>query len=307
LIALILVVGIAAGAVFTTLGSLTEATTLIVDREESIPAREFGVVGQAVFRSDAALRPAMVELGVSTSAEQFLADSVELRPVPDARVLIVVGRASTSTRAREVSATMADALVAALADAGVEGLVVLTGGIEGRSLAPSVVVALGGFTGLWLGLGTAIALYHFRRPVLSLPRAMRLVSPTRVVLLDGRASWLGSLRGQHRLRKGARNELALSRLAAQEGNAPVVISSAAHRRRRLLSRRLAKELRASLGAVDGSPRKRSSHLAEETIATRLLDEDRTIMLVANAGTRETELVLDELLSGRGKVDLLWIR
>lgn len=173
---------------------------------------------------------------------------------------------------------MADALVAAFGDAGVEGLVVLTGGIEARSLAPSVVVALGGFSGLWLGLGMAIVLYRVRRPVLSLRRALGLVSPTRVTLLDGRASWLGALRGPHRLRKGGRNE----------------------------ARPPANGLRTRAGAVEGLPGTGSSHTFEETLATRVL-EGGTKMLVADAGTRETDLVLDAIGRDGEGVDLVWIR
>jgi hypothetical protein len=278
LIALFVVLGIAAGLILAAQGSPAEATTLIVDRTEAIPAREFGVVGQTVFRSDAAVRPAMGQLGISTSAERFLAESVELRPVPDARVLIVVGRASTAARAQEVSETMAQALVAALDDAGVEGLAVLTGGIESRSLAPSVLVALGGFAGLWLGIGTAIALYHVRRPVLSLPRALRLLSPTRVTLLDGRASWLGSLRGLHVPGRG-RDEMTATRRAARNGHA----------------------------SVDGSPRTSSSRTVEVTPAAQAFDEEGTTILVVDAGTRETELALEALGRSGERVDLHWIR
>jgi hypothetical protein len=125
----------------------------------------------------------------------------------------------------------------------------------------------------------AIVLYHVRRPVLSLRRALGLISPTRVTLLDGRASWLGALRGPHRLRKGGRKE----------------------------ARPLANGLRTRAAAVEGLPGTGSSHTVEETLATRVLEGAGTKMLVADAGTRETDLVLDAIGRDGEEVDLVWIR
>jgi hypothetical protein len=308
LIALFLVVGIAAGLAYGALGRDTEATTLIVDRAGAVPAREFGVIGQAVFQSDAVVRPAMDELGISTSTERFLRESVALRPVPDARILIVVGRASTAANAREVSSTMAVALVAALEDAGLEGLAVLRGGVTGRSLSRRTIVALGGFSGLWLGVGTAIVLHHVRQPVLSLTTVLQLLDPGRVAILDGTAPWLGTLRPAPRLRKGTRNERVLARLSAQERCVSIVVPGGDGRRRRSVSRRLDHELRTRGGSVVPSLRKAAPDRAEDgTRPTRSLGAERTMVLVADPKTREPELALEALGMKGEEVHLLWIR
>jgi hypothetical protein len=307
LIALFLVVGMAAGWMYAALGRDVESTTLIVDREESVPAREFGVVGEAVFQSDAALWPAMHELGISTSAERFMQESVQLRPVPDARILLVVGRASTTARAREISSTMADSLVAALTDAGLEGLAVLRGGVTGRSLPPRVSAALGGFSGLCLGIGAAIALYHLHRPVLSLKAVLHLLNPGRVTPLDGRASWLGALRHLPRPRKGRRNDLALARLATQEQGVLLVTPGNDTRRRRIVTRRLLDELRARGVPADASHDAPSHRNADGALGIWTLDGERTTMVVTDPKTRTQELAL-EALGWKGEdVHLLWIR
>ena len=307
LIGLFLVAGMASGSMYAALGSDTESTTLIVDREGVVPAREFGVVGEAVFRSDAALRPAMQELGIATSPERFLADYVKLRPVPDARILIVVGRASSATRAREISSTMADALVAALTDAGLEGLVVLRGGGAGHSLAPRVAAALGGFSALWLGIGAAIALFHVHRPVLSLATALRLVDVGHVVQLEGSASWLGALRLRPRLRRCTRNDFVLARLAATERSVVVVTPGGDSRRSRSLTRTLLDELR-SRGVTAEAPHEAPSRGdAAEMLETWMPDAGRTTLLVTDPTTRSRELALEALGWTSEEVHLIWIR
>ena len=306
LIALFLVVGIALGSMYAALGTDIESTTLIVDREGVVPAREFGVVGEAVFRSDAALRPAMQELGISTSTQGFLAENVKLRPVPDARILIVVGRASTATRAREISSTMADALVAALTDAGVEGLAVLRGGAAGHSLAPRVAAALSGFSALWLGIGAAIALFHVHRPVLSLATALRLVDVSRVTQLEGRASWLGALRLRPRLRRCTRNDFALG-LAAGERSVLIETPGSDSRWSRRLTRTLLDELR-SRGVSAETPRDASSRgAAAESLDSWMADNGRTTLLVTDPKTRSRELALEALGCSSEELHLIWIR
>jgi hypothetical protein len=307
LIALFLVVGLAAGWMYAALGRDIESTTLIVDREESVPAREFGVVGEAVFRSDAALRPAMLELGISTSTERFMRESVRLRPVPDSRILLVVGRASTTARARAISSTMADALVAALTNAGLEGLAVLRGGVTGRSLSPRVVAALGAFAGFWLGIGAAIALYHLHRPVLSLNTVLDLLNPGEVTTLEGRASWLGALRPLARPRKVARNDLALARLATQEQEVLVVTPGSDTRRRRIVTRRLLDELHVRGVPVDLSHDVPSHRHADGALGMWTLDGERRTLVVTDPKTRTQELALEALGWKREDVLLLWIR
>jgi hypothetical protein len=305
LMALFLIAGTMAGLTAAALSRGVEVSTLVVSQGGSVPLREFGVVGGAVFRSDATLRPAMQKLGISTSTQEFLADDVELRPVPDARMLIVIGRASTADRAREISARTAGALRSALADAGLEGLTRLRGEITRRSLSPKVLVGLGAFSGAWLGIGAAIVLYRLHRPVLSLNRVFDLIAPQPVAILEGRASWLGALRRPRWLWRGGRNDQALSRLAVQEPILSVVVPGEDGQRRRPITERLTRELRrrgASVGPSDDT----SSDRAPDVHADRSNDVERTTLLVAEARTQERELTLEMAESGRGDVRLLWI-
>jgi hypothetical protein len=222
--ALVVISGIVVGAILAGLSRTIEATSLVVYQGTTVPAREFGVVGGAMFRSDATLLPAMAELDISTSKEGFLAGSVELRPVPDARVLLVVGRASTGERARMISGVTAQALRGSLTEAGLDGLRVLRGGVAHRSLSRQVFVALGALVGALFGLGAAILSYRVRRPVLLLTRALDLTEPGQVSLLEGRASWLGHLRRSPRLRKTERNDVTLSGLEISAG--PTLVADA---------------------------------------------------------------------------------
>ncbi len=292
-IALFLIAGIAASVIFAGLNRSVQVTTLVVYEGGSIPAREFGVVGEGVFRSDATLRPAMDELGISTSTSQFLGESVELRPVPDARILIVVGRAPEATRAGEISLATAKALRASLADSGLEGLKLLPGGITTPGSLPArVLVALGALSGGLVGLAVAIVHYRARRPTMSLRRAVGLVAPESVSLLEGRASWLGALRSRPRLRTGGPNDITFARLAVRAPIASLVIPGAARRRDRALLRRLVDELSRRGATVDA--------LEEMSLSG-------PTFLVTDARTSERELSLEA--SGRtGKeVHLLWIR
>jgi hypothetical protein len=302
--ALVVIAGTVAGALVARLSRTIEATSLVVYQGTTVPAREFGLVGGAMFRSDATLLPAMQELGISSSKERFLAESVQLRPVPDARVLLVVGRASTDERARMISGTTAQALRGSLTEAGLEGLRVLRGGVTRRSLSRQVFVALGALAGALFGLGAAILLYRIRRPVLVLTRALDLADPGQVALLDGRASWLGYLRRSPRLRKTGRNDATLSRLAMQAPIATVVVPGEHGGRGRSLARRLVQELQGRGAAIDTFGDAGSSAPADErsAVATRT----GPTLLVADARAKEAELIVETSGRAREDIHLVWI-
>jgi hypothetical protein len=302
--ALVLITGTVAGAIVSVLSRTIEATSLIVYQGTTVPAREFGVVGGAMFRSDATLLPAMQELGISSTKERFLAESVRLRPVPDARVLLVVGLASTDERARMISGTTAQALRGSLTEAGLEGLRVLRGGVTHRSLSRQVFVALGTLAGAMLGLGAAILLYRIRRPVLVLTRALDLTDPGQVALLDGRASWLGHLRRSPRLRRTGRNDVTLSRLAMQTPIATVAVPGEHGERGRSLARRLVQELRRRGVATDTFGDARSGASADERsdVTTRA----EPTLLVADARSKEPDLIAEASGSARRDIQLVWI-
>ena len=200
---------------------------------------------------------------------------------------------------------MADALVAALTDAGVEGLAVLRGGAAGQSLAPRVAAALGGFSALWLGIGAAIALFHVRRPVLSLATTLRLVDVSRVTQLEGSASWLGVLRLRPRLRRCTRNDFALGRLASAERSVLIETPGSDSRRSRRLTRTLLDELRSrGVKAIHEAP---SRGDATEALDTWMPDEGRTTLLVTDPRTDSRELSLEALGWWSEEVHLIWIR
>jgi len=306
MIAVFLIGGIVAGLLSAGLSKDAEVTTLVVYQGGAIPAREFGVVGGAVFRSDATLRPAMENLGISTSTSQFLEESVQLRPVPDAGILIVVGRAPEEARAAEISWTTAEALRASLVDSGLDGFTLLPGGNTPGTLATRVLVALGALSGGLLGLAVAIVHYRARRPTMSLRRAFDLVDPQSVALLEGRASWLGALRTRPWLRKRGRNDITLSRLAVREPMASLVIAGGAGHRERASLKRLVDGLSRRGASVDTQVGIRSEDRADE-LSFPSPPATKPTLLLADARTRERDLLLEASGPTGREIHLLWIR
>jgi hypothetical protein len=283
LIALFVLAGMLASAAARAALAKAEAATLLVDRAAPVTTRELGTVAEAVFRSDAAVRPAMTTLGIDVSAERFLADSVQLRPVPGSRVLIVVGRAPSADRAAEISSAMSRSLIAALSAAGLQGFTILSAGTSAGSASLVATLALGGFAGLLLGVGVALIWYRARRPVLSLRRALDILPVSDVRAIDGRAGWRGALRRRPRFGRSRRRGLELGSLLPA-GEAPTI-------------------------AVPGASRRIERAVARRVLATgdvRAGRRPRTL-LVVDARCRERDLEFEALRREPSELGVVWVR
>jgi hypothetical protein len=177
-----------------------------------------------LFQSDTVVRSTIDRLGSDQSPGEFLEDSAELIPLPDAPGLLVIGKGDTFDEAAEVSAAAADALTDALNDQiGQEDFIVFSGpqGTSlGRGLDPSVALAMGAAAGMWLGLAAAIAHYRGTRPVLTLGRALTVTGATSAAIIEGGRSWLGFLRPSMRRRSRRQRH---DRDAARSESDPFVI------------------------------------------------------------------------------------
>jgi hypothetical protein len=238
----------------------SEAWTIVLEPRSIIAARQLGPVAETVFRSSAVYLPAMQELGITESPERFLAERVELRPIPETHALIVIGKAEDPGRAKALSGAMAESLVAAFQTAaGVESVRILSGPelapVSGR-LSVSVAGALGAAASLWLGLGFAVMAFRRRRPILALERAISVTAARRVTVLDsGRRRWLGALGRRLTWRDTARNRRALSHLAAmsRNGSTARVVAPGRERQEGHIARALAytADIRVTVGPFDG--------------------------------------------------------
>ncbi|MEX0984531.1 MAG: hypothetical protein WD096_05730 [Actinomycetota bacterium] len=195
---LIIIVVITAGATAWAAFVLPsrEMWTIVVDSTQDVPARELGVVGEALFQAEATSTEAMAALGLTGGPEQ-LYRFVQLRAVPESRLLIVVARTDDLYTASSATDAMAQALVHAFERSGYTGMRVL-GAPQPAPVASGLsvgVVALAAVVmGVILAFGIAIVSYRMRRPVLTMERATALVDPLAVASIPGTARALGSLR-----------------------------------------------------------------------------------------------------------------
>jgi hypothetical protein len=197
LVVLAMILGVTAGIVYERLApGEHEAWVILVEETGGIQPRTLGLSVQEIFRSRPVWGPVMDALDIPGSPESFLEDDVELRPVPDAPVLMVVGRAAEPERASEIAERMAGSLVVALQEAGLAGLAIFgdaqTVPVATRFADPPLLAAGGA---LWIGVGLALIHYRLRRPVLSMGSALVVSGADDVVVVRaGRARWLGVFR-----------------------------------------------------------------------------------------------------------------
>lgn len=187
-------VGGAAWGTFTT--PRAEMWSIVVDTEQLLPARQLGVVAETLFRAEETYRSAIAELREDWSPQELF-DHVELRSVPESRLLIVVATADDTFTAAIVSDAMARSLSEAFEVAGYPGFETL--GAPQPPAARSTVslpvfAALGASVGLLFGAGVAIVHFRTRRPVLTIGTAEGLVGLDDVVSVPHRWRALGVLR-----------------------------------------------------------------------------------------------------------------
>ncbi|MDQ3217710.1 MAG: hypothetical protein M3Q18_07675, partial [Actinomycetota bacterium] len=202
----------------------------------------------------------------------------------------VLGRARGYEEATRLSAAAAGVMVEALnRQAGTEEFQIFSGPqpsfVPGEG-STSVSVAIGAATGFWFGLSYAILHYRWKRPVLSLRRALVLSGADQLAIHRGRGwSWLGFLRDRFRRRELARNEIRLAWL-------------------RMSSEGLGS---ASKGGSGGGPR------VDEGRPTTPPNGDDVLVITARPGTEEREIANSRLMVGgsdsdrAGRVGLVWVR
>lgn len=188
-------------------------STLVIQSGESIGPRQLGPIALTLFRSDSVIEAASQELGESDFSA--VENGTDLIPLPDSPALIVLGRAGGYEEASRLSAAAAGVMVEALnRQAGAEEFGIFSGPqpsfVPGEG-STSVRVAIGAATGFWFGLCCAVLHYRWKRPVLSLRRALVLSGADQLAIHRGRGwPWLGFLRDRFQRRELARNEIRLA-------------------------------------------------------------------------------------------------
>lgn len=300
-VVLMIALGLAGAVFYNRLSSREyEASSVVLETSGQLSPRQLGPVAEAVFGSEDVYGPAMRELGFREGPDRFLGDVVDLRPVPDTNALIVVGRADTLEEAKVTADAMARSLVAAFAERAQLNDFVTFGAPEAASApegAAAIAVVLGGAIGLWLALALAVAHYWRVRPVLTVERALRITGATLATVVDGRARWLGVLRGRPRWKRSRANTVRLESIGVPTGNRSLALVSAG-----------------------GGPGHVTQPAAGTEIAsrpvtgtTRDAEEDPEGLLVAHAGTSAHYLAemsyFDPAVAGGpgARPALLWVR
>jgi hypothetical protein len=176
-----------------------EMWTIAADTSSDLPDRQVGVVAQTLFQDKNTYVDADGRLhtnGLNVSGNELF-DSLQLRSVPDSRLMIVVARGDDAARTAAISEAMANALSAAFERSNYPALQILgpaqPAPVESAG-SLSLFVILGALAAFLLAFGLSIAHYRTRRPVLAFGTMMALLSPTKVVAVSARRRWLGALR-----------------------------------------------------------------------------------------------------------------
>lgn len=295
LIVLIALVGVAGAASYAALApARVEAWSIIVQSGSRISSLELGPVAQAVFRTESVYGPAMRELGIAEPPDRFLDERARLRPVPETNALIVIGRSSDAEEATRISEAMMRSLIRAFQERDLAGFTLFDRAAPVQpDLSFSVLLSLGAVAGFWFGVASALLHYRWRRPLLTLQRAVRVSEPSSVTTVLGRRPrWLGILRGTRLWKDNPRNRAAIQRLATgwPDGEAPMV--SVAGGRREEDALRLS--LRESLPLPNGDGSRETA---------------RSGIIVAHSGSGETSLARARRQAAeldQARIDLVWV-
>lgn len=284
------VLGVIAGIIAVSLSpDEVAASTLVVQAGDSIPPRQLGPVAITVFRSEAVLGAAARELPESDSSA--VEQGMELLPLPDSPALIVLGRAAGYEEAGRLSEAAAGALVEALnRQVGREEFRIFSGpqgSFVPGARSTGVSLTIGAAAGFWLGLSYAVLHYRWKRPVLTLRRALLLSAADQLAIHPGRgSSWLGFLRDRFPRREPARNEIRLAWLRAS----PEELNSAT-----------TAGARGGVGS-DGEGRGVAPSNGPEVL-----------VITARPGTQERAIASSRLMVGgadadrAGRIGLVWVR
>jgi hypothetical protein len=275
---IVVVVTVAAVAWATVTVPTTEVWSIIVDSEQKVPARQLGVVGEALFRARDTYGEAMATLHMQGPPDQLYRD-VDLRVVPESRLLIVAAKTDDLYTSSVIADSMAQSLVHAFDRSGYPGLRILSApqpAPVASTLPVPAVGLLGAVAGIVLAVAFATTSYRVRRPVLSLHRAVTLLDPDGVASIPGHARFLGALRRRPPGVSPTAARLAASRFAGE--------------RIALRAPGLREDARRRLGTILG--------ITDDPGAEHVL-------VVADARTREREIA-DAETKGPASLDLLWI-
>ncbi len=295
LIVLIALVGLAGAASYAALAPVrVEAWSIIVQSGSRISSLELGPVAQAIFRTESVYGPAMRELGIAEPPERFLDERANLRPVPETNALIVIGRSGDAEEATRISEAMMRSLIRVFRERDLADFTLFNRAAPAHAdLSSSVAVALGAVAGFWLGVAVALLHYRWRRPLLSLQRAVRVSEPSSVTTVLGRRPrWLGVLRGTHLWKDNPRNRAALKRLATRWPNGEAPMVSVAGGRREEDALRLS--LRESLQLPNGDGSGRAA---------------RSGVIVAHSGSGESSVARARRQAAdleQARIDLVWV-
>jgi hypothetical protein len=284
------VLGVFAGVIAVSVSpDVVAASTLVVQAGDSIRPRQLGPVAITVFRSEAVVGAAARALpGADSSTVE---EGTELLPLPDAPALIVLGQARGYEEAGRLSETAAEALVEALnRQVGTEEFRIFSG--PQGSFVPGdrstgVSVAIGAATGFWLGLSFVVLHYRWKRPVLTLHRALSLSGADQLAIHRARGwTWLGFLRDRIPRRELTRNEVRLAWLRTPSEQ----LSSATARR-------------------DG----RGARVSAGPSPTGPSNGEEVLVITARPGTEEKAIASSRLMVGgadadrAGRIGLVWVR
>ena len=191
LLVLCVLLGVATGALFRVLiPRQYEVASVLIETSGAIAPRNLGPIAIALFRSAAVYDLAVQELDTPALGRSFLDESAEVRPVAGTNVLLIVGRSESLATARAISLVMTEALQEAAAErADFLAFDVFQGPRQSPIAAGAsngVVIVFGATAGLWAGMALALFHYRYKRPVLSLRRALDLSGATFVILVQGR-------------------------------------------------------------------------------------------------------------------------
>ncbi len=265
--------GAAAGFAFGWVASPRyEMWSILVDTEHVLPDRQLGVVSETLFRAQSTYAQALAMIGPTTTLGE-LTNAVQLLPVPESRLMIIVAHGNDPQRTSAMADAMARALSDTFRNSGYPGFEIL--GSPQPSLAPSrgsppLFAGLGATVALLIAFGGAIAHYRIRRPVLELQPAMAVLSPTRVVAISARGRWAGALRHMMPVQLSSSARLrAVERLQLNDTVADIRWPSSSGRRLKRIAHLLDvhREPDAEVLVIVVDPCSRSRDLAEAAIGT----------------------------------------
>jgi hypothetical protein len=195
LVIILIVTGIVGAWAALALPSV-EMWSIVVDTNQEVASRQLGVVGEALFQTEDTYTEAMARLGMRGNPEQ-LYRIVDLKTVPESRLLIVTARTNDRASAAQATDAMAQALVHAFDRSNYPGFRVLgspqTAPIRsGLSLLAATLAGL--VVGVIVALAVSIVHYRLIRPVLTMERAAAALQPSSIASFPGSGRFLGTLR-----------------------------------------------------------------------------------------------------------------